>query len=221
MSKRLWFTLIASSLALTGAVGVMVMFGGETVAYESPTYRVIGNLGDVELREYEPYLVAETSVPGDLESAGNRGFRILARYIFGDNQGQRKLAMTTPVNQERAEGTKIAMTTPVAQEKSGDQYTLQFMMPSQYSRGQLPEPNDPRIRIREIPARRFGAVRYSGTWSKRNYEKHAAKLFDTLRAEGYAPEGEPVWARYNPPFMPWFLRRNEILTAFRAAEVAR
>jgi effector-binding domain-containing protein len=194
----------------------VVVFGGEGMAYESPTYRVVDTLGAVEIREYEPYLVAETTVEGGLEGAGNCGFRILAKYIFGDNQGKRRITMTTPVSQEIADGTKISMTAPVTQEKAGDRYTIQFMMPSQYSREELPEPNDRRIAIREVPARRFAAVRYSGTWSKRNYEMHLERLLDTLSAEGYEPLGEPIWARYNPPFMPWFLRRNEILTAFRA-----
>jgi len=214
--KILWISLIVSFIVLTAGAIAIVVLGGEGMAYESPTYRVVDRFGEIEIREYEPYLVAETTVDGGLEGAGNRGFRILAKYIFGDNQGSRKIAMTTPVSQEIAEGTKISMTAPVTQEKAGDRYTIQFMMPPEYSREELPEPNDPRIAIREVPARRVAAVRYSGTWSKRNYEKHLERLLDTLSAEGYEPLGEPIWARYNPPFMPWFLRRNEILTAFRA-----
>lgn len=198
-----------------GAIAIVVL-GGEGMAYESPTYRVVDRLGEIEIREYEPYLVAETTVDGDLEGAGNRGFRVLAKYIFGDNRGMRKIAMATPVSQEISEGTKISMTAPVTQEKAGDKYRIQFVMPAEYSREDLPEPNDPRIAIREVPARRFATVRYSGTWSKRNYEEHLERLLHTLSAEGYEPLGEPIWARYNPPFMPWFLRRNEILTAFSA-----
>jgi len=214
--KILWISLIVSFAALTAGAIAIVVVGGEGMAYESPTYRVVDRFGETEVREYERYLVAETTVDGGLEGAGNRGFRILAKYIFGDNQGTRKIAMTTPVSQKTAEGTKISMTSPVTQEKAGDRYTIQFMMPPEYSREELPKPNDPRIAIREVPARRFAAVRYSGTWSKRNYEKHLERLLDTLSAEGYEPQGEPIWARYNPPFMPWFLRRNEILTAFHA-----
>ena len=214
--KILWITLIGSLTVLMAGAIAIAMLGGDGMAYESPTYRVVDRFGEIEIREYEPYLVAETTVDGGLEGAGNRGFRILAKYIFGDNQGKRKIAMTTPMSQEITEGTKISMTAPVTQEKAGDEYRIQFMMPAEYSREELPEPNDPRIAIREIPARRFAAVRYSGTWSKRNYQEHLEKLLATLNAEGYEPLGEPVWARYNPPFMPWFLRRNEILTAFRA-----
>jgi effector-binding domain-containing protein len=214
--KILSITLIVSFTVLMAGAGATVMLGGEGMTYESPTYRVVDRFAEIEIREYEPYLVAEATVDGGFEGAGNRGFQILAKYIFGDNQGKRKIAMTTPVSQEIADGTKISMTAPVTQEKAGDRYTIQFMMPAEYSRAELPEPNDPRITIREVPARRFAAVRYAGTWSKRNYEKHLDQLLDTLSAEGYEPLGEPIWARYNPPFMPWFLRRNEILTAFHA-----
>jgi hypothetical protein len=205
---------------LVAALGVAV-FGGGTVAYDSPRYRVVQTLRDIEIREYEPYLVAETVVDGGLESAGNQGFRVLAKYIFGDNRGKQRIAMTAPVSQEKANGMKIAMTAPVTQEKAGDRYMIQFMMPSEYSLEELPEPNDPRITLRKIPARSFAAVRYSGTWSKRNYQKNLDLLLGGLREAGYEPSGEPIWARYDAPFKPWFLRRNEILTAFQAPVAQR
>jgi hypothetical protein len=204
-----------------GVIGVgiaTIVFGGEAVAYDSPTYRVTSALGAIEIREYEPYIVAETTVDGGLEDAGNQGFRILAKYIFGDNRGSKKIAMTAPVAQAKVEGAKIAMTTPVTQEQTDGQYTVRFMMPSEFSRDQLPDPNDSRIAFQEIPSRTLAAVRYSGTWSQRNYEKNLALLYDTLRADGLEPTGEPVWARYNAPFTPWFMRRNEILTAFAPAD---
>ncbi len=207
---------VATSAALLAAT-----FGGNDVVYETPEYRVVDRLGEIEVRAYSPYLVAETLVDGSLEAAGNRGFPILAKYIFGGNQPARRIAMTAPVSQQRAAGTKIAMTSPVTQSKSGNRYKIQFMMPSEYSREQLPVPNDARVKIREVPPRTFAALRYSGTWSKRNYDKHLERLMQGLRAEGYEPSGEPIWARYNPPFTPWFLRRNEILTEFRAALAQR
>lgn len=210
-----WLGAVIGVVLLMAAV-VAVVLGGETVPYDSPQYRVVKTLGDIEIREYEPYLVAQTVVDGNLESAGNQGFRILAKYIFGNNRGGQKIAMTSPVVQERAEGITIAMTAPVTQEKVGDQYTIRFMMPPEYSLEQLPEPIDPRITIQQIPARSFAAVRYSGTWSERNYQKHLALLLGALRTAGYEATGEPIWARYDAPFKPWFLRRNEVLTAFQA-----
>jgi len=183
------------------------------VANETPEYRITERFGDVEIREYQPYIVAETIVEGDLENAGNEGFRILASYIFGANRGKRKIEMTAPVQQERP-GTQIAMTTPVTQRPRGEDFAIQFMMPSEYALDELPTPDDPRVHLREVPARTLAAIRYSGRWTKGRYQAHLTALVEQLRDAGYEPEGEPMWARYDPPFKPWFLRRNEILTAF-------
>jgi effector-binding domain-containing protein len=213
MKKYLWAGLIIT-LLLVSATAVFLVIGGG-VAYETPNYQVVEELGTIEIREYAPYLVAETSVEGDLENAGNAGFRILASYIFGDNQGEQKIAMTAPVSQEKSAGSKIAMTAPVTQERAGDRFAIQFVMPSKYTLETLPKPNDPRIDVREVPARKFAAIRYSGTWSRKNYETHLAQLREALAANGYEAIGEPIWARYDPPFKPWFLRRNEILSAFQ------
>lgn len=175
------------------------------MAYESPSYRVLDRLGDVEIRDYDPYLVAEVDVDADLEGAGNEGFRVLAGYIFGANQDR---------SSSTGRSSRIAMTTPVTQEASGDRFTIRFMMPSAYSAETLPVPNDDRIRIRSVPARRLAAVRYSGRWSAGDYRKQLDRLERTLAREGLVPTGEPIWARYDPPFKPWFLRRNEVLTEF-------
>ena len=213
--------IIIGVVLLGSAALLAVTFGGKNVAYETPDYRVVDMLGQIEVREYAPYLVAETLVDARREQAGNEGFRILAKYIFGGNQPARRIAMTAPVSQEKAVGANIAMTAPVTQAKSGEQYKIQFMMPSEYALDELPVPNDSRVSLREVPSRTFAALRYGGTWSKRNYDKHLEKLLEGLRAKGYEPVGEPVWARYNSPFTPWFLRRNEILTEFRVALARR
>ena len=213
MSRSRIALLVGALLAIVA--GVALARGGENVAYESPEYVVSRSFGPVELREYSAYLVAETRVDGDLESAGNSGFRILAKYIFGDNRGGEKIAMTAPVAQEKSEGAKIAMTAPVTQKREGDAFMIRFMMPSKFTRETLPVPNDSRIHIVEVPAKTLAAVRYSGRWTESNYREHLELLYANLHAEGFEPLGEPVWARYDPPFKPWFMRRNEILTAFQ------
>ena len=219
--RRLWVTLIVLLVLLAGVGGIILWLGGDDVAYESPSYRVTETLGEIEIREYQPYIVAEAEVDGPLEDAGNQGFRILAKYIFGNNEGNAKVAMTAPVSQAKASPEKIAMTSPVTQERSGDRFTIQFMMPSKYTLETLPTPNDARVRFREVAAQRRAAIRYSGRWTKSNYEENLAKLRNTLRQSGYEPVGEPVWARYDPPFKPWFMRRNEILTSFERADESR
>ena len=178
-------------------------------AIEEPEYTVVRRYADFEIRDYAPYLVAEVLVPGPAEQAGNQGFRILAAYIFGKNAGERKIAMTAPVIQAPAPA-KIEMTAPVIQTAADGGYIVQFTMPHEFTLGTLPEPLDPRVKIKAVPAARYAVVRYSGTWSTRNYDQHLEQLEQAVRAAGLRATGSPFYARYNPPFVPWFLRRNEI-----------
>lgn len=179
------------------------------MALEKPEYEILASEGDRELRRYQPYIVAETYVDSDFESAGNQGFRRLADYIFGNNRSRKTLEMTAPVAQTSSE--KIAMTAPVSMEREGRRYRITFMMPSEYTLDTLPVPNDPEVRLRQVPGQLMVAIRYSGTWSQRRYEQHLEELETWVANQGWAVAGEPVFARYDPPIVPWFLRRNEIL----------
>ena len=163
-------------------------------AIEEPRYTVVRAYEGFEVREYAPYLVAEVTVPGPASEAGNQGFRILAGYIFGKNRGERKIEMTAPVTQAAGDGG----------------YVVQFVMPSTFTLDTLPLPDDPRVRLRDVPAARYAVIRYSGTWSDANYQDHLAKLRRAVQDAGLATVGEPVYSRYNGPMTPWFLRRNEI-----------
>ena len=180
------------------------------VAIEEMPYTVIEQNGAFELRQYPPHTVAETMVEGAFDQVGNEGFRRLADYINGKNRSKQSIAMTAPVSQE-AQSEKIAMTAPVGQEKSGDRWRITFVMPSKYTLDTLPEPIDSRVTIEQEPGRQVAAVRYSGTWSRKGYEENRARLLAWIEKRGFKQTAEPVWARYNPPFIPWFLRRNEIL----------
>lgn len=200
---------VTARLLPFAVLGALFAASPAAMALERPSYRVVERREAFEVREYAPYLVAETLVGGSREEAGNAGFRILASYIFGKNKGERKIAMTAPVTQ--AEPSKIAMTAPVAQAGEEGRWTIQFMMPSAYTLETLPEPLDPAVAFRVMPARRVAALTYSGTWSASRYEAHLAKLRAALEEAGLAAVGEPIWARYDPPYMPWFLRTNEIL----------
>jgi hypothetical protein len=215
LKRRLWISLLVFLVLLIAVGALIATLGGDELAYESPSYRVVQTIGEVEIRQYAPYLVAEVKVNGSLEDAGNQGFRILAKYIFGENQAREKVAMTAPVSQERDTATKIAMTAPVTQQRSGEQFRVRFMMPSKYTKDTLPMPIDSRIEIREVPSRELAAIRYSGRWTRSNYDTHLRELVRALEGAKLEPMGEPVWARYDPPFKPWFMRRNEILTSFR------
>jgi len=114
------------------------------------------------------------------------------------------------VSQE-ASSEKIPMTAPVNQEKVGGAWRITFLMPSAFTMETLPEPLDSRVKLVKIPGRLMAALSYSGTWSRERYEEKEQRLKELIRQRGLKIEGEPVFARYNPPFMPWFLRRNEVL----------
>ena len=180
-------------------------------ATEEPGFSVLRTLGDVQLRQYAGYAVAEVVVPGPAESAGSRAFPILAGYIFGKNKAGTSFAMTAPVTQaQAASGATFAMTAPVTQAPTDDGYLVQFVLPQGVTAEAAPAPLDPRVRLRQIAPRTLAAIRYSGFWSAANDEKHLRLLRDTLRGADFLWQGEPVTARYDPPWTPWFMRRNEI-----------
>jgi len=180
------------------------------MATEEAKYNVLEREGDFELRQYQPHIVAETLVEGDFHEVGNEGFRRLFDYISGNNRKKQTLPMTAPVSQE-ATSEKIPMTAPVNQEKVGEKWRITFLMPSQYTMETLPEPSDPRVKLTKVPGLLKAALSYSGTWSRGRYEQKEKHLKELIRQRGLKMAGEPVFARYNPPFMPWFLRRNEVL----------
>jgi hypothetical protein len=180
------------------------------IAIEKAKYTVLEKEDGFEIRKYDPQIVAETFVEGDLEKAGNEGFRRLYAYISGENTKKQSISMTAPVSQETG-SKKIAMTAPVTQEMKDNRWRITFLMPAEYTLETLPEPNDTRVRLKEESGRLMVAAKYSGTWSEEGYEENRAMLEDYIQKRGLTKTGEPVWARYDPPFMPWFLRRNEVL----------
>ena len=197
-----------AGIALLGVSSLAVT--KSAMAIEKAKYIVLEKEDDVEIRQYEPQIVAETYVEGDLEAVGDEGFRRLYDFISGDNRQKQSISMTAPVGQE-AKSEKIAMTAPVGQEKKDHRWRITFHMPAEYTLESLPEPTDPRVKLVRDPGRLMAAIRYSGTWSEAGYEANRALLEAFIEKRGLIKAGEPVWARYDPPFMPWFLRRNEVL----------
>jgi len=204
MPARCWTAGLLITLSLVAPCTAM--------AIEEPQFEVIEPDGAFELRECAPYLVAETRVEAGFESAGNAAFRRLFRYISGNNVTQQKIAMTAPVTQSRGEarGEKIAMTAPVTQVAAGDAYRVAFVLPASYTLETAPKPLDKTIEIRAVPSRLVASWRYSGRWTEGNYREAESRLREQIAERDLEAGGEPILARYNPPFMPWFLRRNEV-----------
>ena len=165
------------------------------MAIEEVRYRVLEQDEKFEVRDYTAHVIAETLVQGGLEQAGKEAFQKLFRYISGDNRSRAKLAMTAPVAQQPVQGN----------------WAVSFIMPATQSLETLPDPEDLKVLLRQVPARRMAAVRYSGFWDEKGYLRYVNELDAWIHAKGLTVAGDPIWARYNSPFTPWFLRRNEIL----------
>jgi hypothetical protein len=179
------------------------------MAIETLKYGVIKKNKNIEIRKYPEYIQAETEVKDvDYRSAIGKGFQILAGYIFGDNMSQKKIDMTSPVKTSRSE--KIAMTTPV--KISGvDTFDIAFMMPSIYTLDTLPVPNDKRIKIREIKPEKLAVIRFSGFFNQKKIENNLILLKEYLKNENIKTEKGFIIAGYNPPWIPGFLARNEVM----------
>lgn len=182
---------------------------GFVMAIEEAKYTVVKKDGAFELRQYDGYILAETVIPGDMEDASRQAFRRLFNYISGDNQAQSKVAMTAPVSQE-AVGEKISMTTPVSQERMDHAWAVSFMMPANYTESTIPVPSDPRVTLRVVDERQMATFRYSGRWKSGQYVKHREELENWIESQGLSMAGEPIWARFNGPYTPPFMRRNEV-----------
>jgi hypothetical protein len=186
-----------------------VLVTSTAMAIEEPRFKVLEKDGSFELREYSAYIVAETRVEAGFEDAGSLAFQRLFRYISGNNVAQQKIAMTAPVTQSGSE--KIKMTAPVSQVADGNAYLVAFSLPSTYTLATVPKPLDPTVRIRQVPAQLVACLRYSGRWTESNYRDHEVLLRERINSRELIARGDPVLARYNPPFTPWFMRRNEVL----------
>jgi hypothetical protein len=194
---------------------------------EQQPYELLRRYADFELRRYPAHTVAEVEVNASFDRAGNAAFRHLFNYISGNNTARQSLAMTAPVVQEAAAGRppsqKVAMTAPVLQSgpldasASGgggggeDAYVVAFVLPAGMTEESAPVPADPRVRIRTVPGSTAAVLRFSGRGSGSAFAKRSRQLQDALAAAGLEPSGAPRFARFDPPFKPFFLRRNEVV----------
>ena len=199
--------LILIALTLTGAA----------MATEEPKYSVLEKEPPFEIRSYAPLIIAEVQVDGDLDEASSQGFRLIAAYIFGQNQVNQKIAMTAPVTVEDQvpKSAKIAMTAPVGIESNAGRWTVSFVMPAEYSMETIPKPINPQVQLRQMPALKKAVIGFSGFYNAQKVAEKTLELEQWMRARNLSAAGAPNFARYNPPWTLPFMRRNEIMINLR------
>ena len=169
------------------------------MAVERAHYSVVASSPPYEIRDYPSSTVAIVTVDGSRGAAVNAGFRLLANYIFGNNQQKSKIAMTAPVTQ-----------LPQSSSTAGN-WVVRFMMPSGYDLQSLPAPTDPHVRLERLRAHQVAAVRFSGFWTDASLESHKQQLLQWMETQHLLPGADPIYAYYDPPWTPWFMRTTEVL----------
>ncbi|RFA12983.1 heme-binding protein [Subtercola boreus] len=183
-------------------------------------YTIVRDHGAFEVRRYPGHVLVEVETAGTFETAGNRAFGQLFSYLRGANQSRQTLAMTAPVLSSGLP-TRIAMTAPIVHQaaNAGPGATgmrLAFVLPEGFTPETAPHPTNPNVHLRAVAPCVAAALRFSGRWSTANYDQHLRRLRSALKTEGLTAVGEPRFAQFDPPFLPWFLRHNEVVLDIKA-----
>ena len=196
------------------------MMGQSAMAIEEPAFKVTLKADAFEVRQYAPTLIAETWVEGDMDEASNKGFRRIADYIFGNNRAQSgssaKIAMTAPVTVE-PQSEKIAMTAPVTMSaatkdiREAKLWRVHFVMPSQYTLSSIPQPNNPDVKLKELPGKLMAVHSYTGFNTLSKVQSKTDELLSWLQQKNFKVIGAPQLSRYDPPWTLPMFRRNEIM----------
>ena len=204
--RKKWITIAAIiGIILIGAVVV----GAVMSDVETPNYEVVTAESNIEVRLYDPMIIAEVQINGEREDSIGEGFRLLADYIFGNNIARQDIGMTVPLQQQ--ESTKISMTAPVQQQKEDDAWQISFVMPSEYKMDTLPKPVNERVTLKETPVKTFSVITFSGTNSDKNLKEHENQLMEYVSTNNLSVIGAPKYAFYNPPWTLPLMRRNEVM----------
>lgn len=180
---------------------------------EQQPFEVVQRFPDFEVRRYPAHSVAEVKVNATFDSAGNAAFRLLFGYISGNNTARESVSMTAPVLQSPAPSRKLAMTAPVVQSGAlGDsEFVVAFVLPASITAETAPVPNNPQVEIRAVRGSLAAVLGFSGRGTEAAFEKRNSVLQEALAQAGLRPVGAPRFARFDPPFKPWFLRKNEVV----------
>ena len=197
---KLWIPGGFALLALVFLAGCKLTRAG----YESAGYKVVRRSGAFEIRDY-PALTLVSTPMSATRPTEDGSFMRLFRYIGGANEGE----------------SKIAMTTPVFSDQVGTNRQMSFVVPKKVAASGAPKAKREDIAVRTRPAGRFAAYRFSGSWGTEHAASARHKFEEWIAAEKLQPIGDPEMANYDPPFTPAFLRRNEVMVRVKEESVER
>ena len=205
MKRRRKIIILIVATILVGALATGPIMSN----VETPSYKVIQSKGKIEIREFDPMVIAEVQVVGRRKDAISSGFKLLADYIFGNNISQENINTTATIQQPASE--KIAMTAPVQQQLANDSWLVSFVMPSEYNLEDLPKPKNIEVKLKNVPVKRFVTIQFSGTSSDENLAKHKKLLVEFIKNNSISVTGTSKYAFYNPPWTLPLMRRNEVM----------
>ena len=167
--------------------------------YEEPEYKVLQSQEDFEIREYPSLIIAEIKMSDNKEELKNKSFMALFDYISGDNKEKQEIKMTAPVFQSQTEDEK---------------WSMSFVLPQKWKLEEVPQPNNSTVTIKPLNSQKMAVIRFSGSSADINFSKHQNLLEDyMIKNKLEYNKAQPIYAFYNPPWTPWFLKRNEVLFA--------
>ena len=190
-----------SRIKLAALFSISIIILNKAMAIETPKHTFIKKENGFEIREYGPIIIATTSVKSDYSDAISTGFRRIASYIFGGNSASMSIEMTAPV----------LTNTPDPE----DIYEIQFVMPSEHSMEDLPQPNSQNVTLKKVNLGRTAVLRFGGWATKDRASHYQNELSDLLAASGYTVNGTFMVAQYNSPWAIPPFRKNEIIVQIR------
>ena len=177
--------------------------------YEQPSYKVILEQDKFSIRDYSEVIVVETEVVASRRDATSEAFRKLFRYISGNNEANLEISMTSPV----------AQTLTNQDGEIGKNWSVRFFLPRSLSEENIPKPSETGVAVVKLKAQKYGSVSFKGTQNDKKVSENLAKLEAFIAENDHEVSGPPVYAFYDPPFIPWFLRDNEILIPVTANQI--
>jgi len=196
---------------------VMSLINFRVMATEEPEFTLISQENAIEVREYQPKIIASVEVEGDFDDASSKGFKLLADYIFGNNllNGEaQKISMTAPVEMTPL-AEDIVMTSAIMKSEVNHKWQVNFVMPKEYSLDTLPRPNNEQVKIIEIPKEKYAVIVFSGLVRDSSYSEKAQLLNDFILTKNFTQLEAIKIARYNPPWTLPFFRRNELMVKIK------